>query len=342
MKKALLALFFVGSVFSLSALDIRDGLVRIRIDEINGRVLLYRMTNVSGSQYEPIFFDSDPRTSTLMVSIDGRKARLGDSSEYKFNVRRTATGAEVEYSSVVATITEKISFIKSLDSRVSNGFKVEYVIKNLSSREYKVMLRRIWDTRLGEPKGRHFSSNLSDKIEDEQVFTAESPESYVMTPGESASMAVLLAKVPRPDAVVIANWKRLSDAAWMYSTYMKGFSMAPYSLNDSAIGFFWDERILKPGASVVFTSYLVTGGPWTEFRDALISGGYGINEDLPGVQLTETGIARKNPGLDIEAIRQLLALLDSAIDNIDAISESDITMLMNQVDDLLNPYEAIK
>lgn len=342
MKKLMLALFWVGSVLTLSALDIRDGLVRISIEEMNGRVLLYRMTNVSGTQYEPILFDSDPRTSTLMVSIDGRKARLGDSSEYKFSVRRTANGAEVEYSSVIATITEKISFIKSLDSRVSNGFKIEYVVKNLSSREYKVMLRRIWDTRLGEPKGRHFSSNLSDKLEEEQAFTFESPESFVMTPGESASMAVLLAKVQRPDVVVIANWKRLSDAAWMYSTYMKGFSMAPYSLNDSAIGFFWDERILKPGDSVVFSSYMVTGGPWTEFRDALISGGYGVNEDLPAVQQASTVIARKNPEIDIEAIRQLLALIDSAIDNIDAISESDITILMNQVDDLLNPYETAK
>lgn len=342
MKKVMLALFLVGAVLSLSALDIRDGLVRIRIDDMNGRVLLYRLTNVSGSQYEPIFFDSDPRTSTLMVSIDGRKARLGDSSEYKFNIRRTTTGAEVEYSSVIATITEKISFIKSLDSRVSNGFKIEYVIKNLSSREYKVMLRRIWDTRLGESKGRHFSSNLSDKIEEEQAFTEESPESFIMTPGESASMAVLLAKVQKPDTVIIGNWKRLSDAAWMYSTYMKGFSMAPYSLNDSAIGFFWDERILPPGATVVFSSYMLTGGPWTEFRDALISGGYGVNEDLPAEQQTSTVIARKNPEIDIEAIRQLLAVIDSAIDNIDVISESDITILMNQVDDLFNLYETAK
>lgn len=294
MKKVLLSLFLAISVLSLSALDIRDGLVRLRIDELNGRVILYRMTNVSGSQYEPLVFDGDPRTSTLMVSIDGRKAKLGDSSEYKFSIRRTSSGAEIEYSSVVATITEKISFIKSLDSRVSNGFKIEYVIKNLSTREYKVMLRRIWDTRLGEPKGRHFCSNLSDKIEEEQAFTAESPESFIMTPGETASMAVLLAKVPRPDTVVIANWKRLSDAAWMYSTYMKGFSMAPYSLNDSAIGFFWNERILKAGASVVFSSYLVTGGPWTDFRDTLINGSYGVNEDLQAVQQTEQpGIAKK-------------------------------------------------
>lgn len=342
MKKVVFSLFFIAVVLSLSALDIRDGFVRIRIDDLNGRVMLYRMTHVAGSQYEAIFFDGDPRTSTLMVSIDGRKARLGDSAEYKFAVRRTAAGAEVEYSSLFATITEKISFIKTLDSRVSNGFKIEYVIKNSSSREYKVMVRRIWDTRLGEPKGRHFSSNLSDKIEEEQAFTAESPETFIMTPGESASMAVLLAKVPRPDAVVIANWKRLSDAAWMYSTYMKGFSMAPYSLNDSAVGFFWNERILKPGATEVLTSYLVTGGPWTELRDSLVSGGYGVVEETPAVQQQVPGASKKAPDFDIEAIKQLLALIDSAIDNVDAVSESDITILMNQVDDLYSMYGAPK
>lgn len=334
MKRLISVIFAMcGIVASLSALDVRDGLVRIKIDELNGRVSFYRLSSVSGSQYEALTFDTDPRTSFLMISIDGRRAKLGDTQDYKMTIRRTTPGAEIEYSSPVVTVKEKISFIRSIDSRVSNGFKIEYEVKNISARDSRVRLRQIWDTRLGEKSGIHFATNLRQRIDEELKFSRQAEETFIATPGENASMALLLSKVERPDYVVLANWKRVSDAAWAYDTLLKGFSMAPYSVNDSAIALYWDETTIRAGATKTFVHYLLSGGPGTEFVKQLTENGFAIAGET--VVEDTSAAAKKQLLLDIEAIRKLLASLDQAIEGVGTLKDEEIDALVNQTEEML-------
>lgn len=331
MKRFIAAIFLSALAVSIAfSLDVRDGIVRIKVDDMSGHVTLYRLVTVKGSLYEPLVFDTDARTSSLLVSIDGRKTKLGDSQDFKISVRKTNTGAEVEYASPNAILSEKIDFIRSADSRVSNGFKVSYEVKNLSARDFKVRIRQIWDTRLGEKAGLHFATDKASRIEEEQKFTRESEESFVASPGETASLALLLKKLERPDIVIIANWKRISDATWYYDTLQKGFTMAPYSVNDSALGLYWDDTIIKAGLSKTFSSYFLTGGTGVEFLRQLAEKGYDIaGEAAPKASKAD---AKKQLSLDIEALRKLLVSLDSAIEDVDNISDDDVNLLLQQVE----------
>ena len=57
-----------------------------------------------------------------------------------------------------------------------------------------------------------------------------------------------------PDKIVFANWKRLSDASWIYdASTSRNFSMLPYSVNDSAACEYFDPRPLPRGAESTIT-----------------------------------------------------------------------------------------
>jgi hypothetical protein len=263
-------------VTALCALDARDGLVRVKIDELNGRVTLYRLTAVKGTQYEPLVFDTDARTSSLIASIDGRIQKLGETQEYRIAVRKIQNGAEVEFASQVAVVTQRIVFIRSADSRIFNGFKVTYEVKNLTARDAKARLRQIWDTVQGEKNSVHFSTDTIARVEEEMIIGREGAPYYIASPGESASLMLLLKDVERPDRVVLANWKRLADSTWFYDTLMKGFSLPPYSVNDSAMALYWDDFIIKAGSSKSVACYFLTGGAGLEFTKQVTKNGFAI------------------------------------------------------------------
>ncbi|HEY9054691.1 MAG TPA: hypothetical protein VIO60_07720, partial [Rectinemataceae bacterium] len=148
MRRLILLFACMLSVFGISALDLREGLVRIKVDDLNGRVALYRLTTVKGSVYESLLFDTDARTSALALSVDGRRIKLGETTEYKISVRRSGNGVAIEYASPIFSLIQKVEFARSTASRVFDGFKVSYEAKNLASRDMKIALRQIWDTRL--------------------------------------------------------------------------------------------------------------------------------------------------------------------------------------------------
>lgn len=68
-------------VTALCALDVRDGLARGKIDELNGRVTLYRLAAMKGTQYEPLVFDTDARGRSRAAAIGRGILKLGDTQE---------------------------------------------------------------------------------------------------------------------------------------------------------------------------------------------------------------------------------------------------------------------
>ncbi|MCX7026834.1 MAG: hypothetical protein NT061_04940 [Spirochaetes bacterium] len=327
---AILALLFVG-VSMLAALDVRDGLVRVVVDETTGRLILYRLTTVKGSQYEALFFDDDARTSFLSISLDGRKIKLGESQEFKISAKRLLNGASIEFTSPVLSLTQRVEFIKSTDSRVFNGFKISYEAKNLGKRDYKLSLRQIWDTRLGEKSGVHFITGNLSRFDTEQIFQGETMIPYLISPGEAASLGLLLDKLAHPDIVVVANWKRLSDTAWMYDNPMRGFSLSPYSINDSALGLYWNEIILKAGASHVFIHYFLTGGEGREFVKDMKTGLSIANEQIASPLAATTTSAKDKLLLDIEEIKKILVSLDTAIETVDSVKDEEVQTLLDRL-----------
>lgn len=321
---------------AVTALDLRSGLVRITTDDLTLRPMLYRLTDIAGkSKYEPLWHADDPRTSFIVIDIDGRIYRMGSSQEYQTSQKKIANGIEIEYRSIINRVTQRIEFASFAGSRVANGFSVEIEVENYTSRDIKIMLKEVVDTWLGEKSGNHIALASNPKVIDEMYLTPDSKEPYIVSPGEYASVALLFDSEPRPDAVVIANWKRLSDSKFAYdSSLMRGFTLSPYSINDSALGLYWNERIVPAKGVIKVSSRWLTGGPENEFLAWLA-------ENYPPKAEQQTTEAQQNsaeqmslPALDVEAIRSLLARIDNAIQNVDALSDEDLRQILSEVDSL--------
>jgi hypothetical protein len=226
-------LFAFIAISLLSALDARDGLVRVTIDEMNGHVILYRLVNLAGlNKYEPLVYDADSTTSFLTVSVNGILYKMGDSREYRFSTKRIDSGAEVTFSTFGNSITQRVVFVMSTDSRIMNGFRIEYIIKNNSPSDIKVKLRQIWDTFLAENSGIHFATNVRARTTEEMQITRSSPEMYIATPGEAASLALLIANIERPDNIIFADWKRISDFPFDYDNRVAAQKPADTRIHD--------------------------------------------------------------------------------------------------------------
>jgi hypothetical protein len=59
------------------------------------------------------------------------------------------------------------------------------------------------------------------------------------------------------DMVHFANWKRLNETSWKISAIPnRNFNYPPYSINDSAVCYYYDPRVILPGESREIVLYL--------------------------------------------------------------------------------------
>jgi len=220
--------------------------------------------------------------------------------------------------------------VKSTDSRIYNGFKISYEAKNIGPRDLKLALKQIWDTYLGEKSGLHFITNNIARFDSETIFQGDTMVSFLVSPGESASLGLLLDQLARPDLVIVANWKRLADSVWSYETLTRGFSLSPYSINDSALGLYWNEIILKSGDSHVFTHYLLSGGEGQEFVKNLKTGVTIANEPV----ITPDPATSSSKGkllLDIQELKTLLVSLEAVIGSVDTVKNESVQSLLDRL-----------
>ncbi len=97
---ALLAVIFCFTS-AAPALDLRSGLVRIATDDLTLRPMLYRLVDIAGKKkYEPIWYSDDPRTSFIVINVDGRIYRMGSSQEYQTSQSKCER-IEIEYRSII-------------------------------------------------------------------------------------------------------------------------------------------------------------------------------------------------------------------------------------------------
>jgi hypothetical protein len=62
-----------------------------------------------------------------------------------------------------------------------------------------------------------------------------------------------------PDYIHMANWRRLHNAPWNLSySGDRSFTMIPYSLNDSAVCYYYEPASLEGGESFTYSIFLTT------------------------------------------------------------------------------------
>lgn len=264
----LLVAAFAGAMAPLGALEVSNGQVKLTLHEGIGRFTIAGLAKASGGSYTPLLVAQDPRTSMVSLLVADRVIRLGESSDFRESVEKTATGARFTWTSKQLVVAETFTFIGAPGADVASGVRIDLEVKNVSIRDVTVGVRYLFDTWLGEASSVHFRTDTVSGLSREMTVTGADRAAYWVSPladdPEGFGFECMLSGegVTVPDRVVFANWKRLSDAAWSYTTSAaRTFSQAPYSLNDSAVGQYYDPRPVPRGESMTVTLALGRASP---------------------------------------------------------------------------------
>jgi hypothetical protein len=243
-----------------SAADYEDGFIRLSLDPLLGRFSLYYLSDPAHRKYEALFMDQDPRTSVLSLSYDNRIYRLGESEEFSVSEGGSAAQPTLIFESPNLRVLQEFSFISTGASQAANGIRINFRIENKGRRRALAGLRFLLDTKLGESSTTPFHTN-NRMIQEEILFREENGFDAYWISGTTegpALMGSLAADVDRvPDAVHIANWKRLNDVPWALDLVSgRRFNNPPYSIRDSAVAYYYEPQRINGGDSVSFYLHL--------------------------------------------------------------------------------------
>ena len=241
MKKCSYLLLFLLVAFTMRAAEFSDGQLRLVLHERTGRFSLYHLD-------EALFSDVDPRTSYLSVLANNRFYKMGDAISFKPHLLEDKPSFVFE-SSFLA-VTQDFEFIKAPNSSVANGIRITITIENKGDQIITSGARMLLDTNLSE-KASGFSFNTNRRnFNSELLVSALDGDIYWSDKNSTTSLSgsIITDSPQDPDSVHIANWKKLNDASWKASfNEGKDFSLPPYSINDTAVCYYFEPRELGRG-----------------------------------------------------------------------------------------------
>ena len=259
MKKILFFLAVFFAVHSVSAAEYIEGRIRLVINEGTGRFSLFYMADMGREEYLPLFLDQDPRTSFLSLMANNRSYRLGETSAFKTSLGGTPSNPALIFESPSLTVTEEFSFIKTSASSQANGVQITITISNSGERSVEAGIRLLIDTTLGEKNPSHFSTDLR-QINNETVIDSSSADNYWVSKSSRVSLIGSVEGLNPQDYLHFANWKRLNDASWKIPPVPgRNFNFLPYSIDDSAVCYYYEPAVIPRGGSRTITLVLSSG-----------------------------------------------------------------------------------
>jgi hypothetical protein len=233
------------------------------INEKTGRFALSFLTDTEKTQYTYLF-NKDGNTSFFDININGVSYRLGESRAFSTKVDRENDEPVVIYDSAFIMVKMSFTPVKTVSSPNANGIRITIQIINKSEYDREVGLRLLVDTSLGEGRKNIPFVTENYNISKEMVIESESEEKFWISRGKDVSLMGSIAdpfddNAKKPDYLHFANWKKLSDVPWKAS-YHKGrsFNKLPYSINDSAVSYYWEPVTLEAETQLTYTVYLTT------------------------------------------------------------------------------------
>ncbi|HVP19427.1 MAG TPA: hypothetical protein VMU36_10550 [Spirochaetia bacterium] len=335
-----LPLFLIVAALPLHALEISSGRTKLSLFEGIGRFNFSYRT--AAGDWIPLLSPQDPRTSTLSLVLGSRVFRLGDSADFVTTLRKTSAGARFVWKSDSLVVTEAFSFISSVGSTVADGIRIDLTMKNTSHQDLTAGVRYLFDTWLGETSPAHFTTDTGLEIKRETMFSGGNLPRWWVSPkagdSEQVGLQCMVTEdgVTQPDRIVFANWKRLSDSAWSYTTSStRDFSLLPYSKNDSAVALYYDPRPLAQGSQYTVTLVLgkfnpagfpaPSAAPASDFQSVVqqsLAAGKAAPDSPSGLHA------------DLDAVNAILSRLDDALAAGADISDADLDLVESTIRDL--------
>ncbi len=256
MKRNLMTvlLILILVIPQIQALEIKDGRMKIKLHEDSGRFSVFYLDDIEKQKFVPLLFGDDPRTSLLSILIGNKVYTMGETSGYRQAVQEVKEGAQFVWTSNTLVITETFSFLRSASSPISDGFKINVSVRNISEQDIAIGFRYLFDTYLGEKDGNHFALEGGRAITSESLLRGSYPAYWISPSAKTAvkGFQCMLSGegITAPEKVVFANWKRLNESSWAYEVNSsRNFNYLPYSINDSAVGLYYEAETIPRGGS---------------------------------------------------------------------------------------------
>jgi hypothetical protein len=262
-KRQVFFFLFLFLVLRLGANETKDGFIRMLINEKTGRFSISFLTDPEKSTYSQLIYRSG-ETSFFDINVDGIPYRLGETRVFSTRVDRENNEPVVIYDSKLLTVKTSFSPVKTLSSPNANGIRITIQIFNNSEEEHEVGLRLVIDTTLGEGRKNMPFVTENFNIKKEKIIESSSEEKFWISRGKDISLMGSIAdptddNAVRPDYLHFANWKKLSDVPWKASYHEgRSFNKLPYSINDSAVSYYWNPVALETGMVITYAVYLTT------------------------------------------------------------------------------------
>jgi hypothetical protein len=331
----ILTIILTGTTFGL---ELKEGRMRLALHENTGRFSLFYLSDISENVYTPLFLDQDPRTTFLSILADNRVSVMGDAVGFRQSVAETADGAEFQWESSSLRVTQEFSFLASSGASLADGIKITVTVENISESHMNIGIAQLFDTYLGEEEGLHFTTDALQDVSGETVIESVMPEYWLSpsTEGDWKGFQGMVRGVGLsvPDRLVFANWKRLSDNPWsLVPNTRRNFNLLPYSINDSAVCYFFDPDRVPKNTKLEITLAVgaySTGG----FSTRQVSGH--MNELLS--KTTETDIAvndiEESIRADLLTVEDLISQIDRKLKYGVEVSTEELTVMRQVLDRL--------
>jgi hypothetical protein len=327
---------------SLSALEIKEGRIKLVLHENLGKVTAYYLTDIGKNTFTPLFFSQDPSTTSLSILLDNKVYRMGESSAFRQTIERTDRGAKFVWKSSSFVVTEEFSFINSSNSPITNGFVIKVTAENISESAISAEVRYIIDTYLGEDSGVHFRTDSIDRVSGETSFTKYTLPAYILSPAASDRFNGLqimtdTSGITLPDKLVLANWKRLNDSTWGYNTRStRNFNYSPYSFNDSGVAMYYNlGSIRKSGKKeivIAMGGYTETGFSVKDFETkSEIADVYDKSLDSVSSQTDDVDLSVQT---DLLTINELLARINKQLKSEIETSQDELEIMSKVIEEL--------
>lgn len=328
-------------------LELTEGRLKLVLHEELGRFSLEYRPELDSERYVSLLDTTDPRTSDVRIRDRNDVYRLGSAPRFEMSLERSAGSAAFVWESGALRIRQSFSFVTSSGARLANGVLIELSIENRSEVTREVGVRYLFDTHLAETEQTHFVTETGERIRSETSMTPSPEVTWWASPDaerDEVGFQQLVAGdgISRPERVVFANWKRLSESAYDFTVSTeRTFSLLPYSIDDSAAAVYYAAEQLEPGATRTITTLVGNLDPdgYEEYSVARTESA----ELLERTADTED----EEAGLDRETARQELVSVDDLLDEIDTIlseeeeyDEEDVEVVEEILKQLRNRKEA--
>lgn len=325
----LTGLVLISAAGLAHAVILDSGRIRLELHEGIGRFTLGYREAVTSSRFQPLFYDRDPRTSAITILQGNRTLRLGEAGAFTEEITERSDGIGFRWTSSTLIVELNFTFTASQGAALSDAVVATLRMENISEAPVNLGARVLLDTDLGEQSGPHFRVSGIGEIDRETELTPSPAIWYWRSEsgdnGPGLQQTLYGPGITVPSRVVMANWKRLSDASYDFQvTRNRNFNQLPYSVNDSAVAVYYDGQIVAAGETRDIV--MVFGSP-TGSGYALggATSGTGINSILD--QVTATAGESLSPSEEILRINDLVDQIDRLLATGQPITADDLAVI---------------